>query len=230
MKKNLFIIAVLLLVAGTLQADTVTYSNSVTMNNDQDAVISLNKFDASLGTLTAVYVRYVTSIAGANIQMDNDSVLAQNGTARVQNLVNSFSSSINLYGQISGLDLQINANQLFALEPTSGDTVGQFNVTGNSDYASWSPGTLQGIGSANVYAFAIGLYAGSGTYDVTVNSTYMTSATFNGSDGYFMGNTPSGAFSGTVTYTYSPIPEPATAPLMALVALVGFWIRRRFMA
>jgi hypothetical protein len=35
-----------------------------------------------------------------------------------------------------------------------------------------------------------------------------------------------------VTTPFVPvtIPEPATAPLMALVALVGFWIRRRFMA
>jgi len=237
MKKLALAITGLLIAAGTLQAATVTYTNSVTMNNDQNTTINLSQFDPSLGTLTAVYVKYVVSISGANVQMDNDSNLAQNGTARVQNLVNSFSSTASLLDPsfqmaVTGIDLQLNINQLFALAATSGDTVGQFNNTGNSDYASWTPGTVQAFGDGLINSLVFSQYTGLGTYGVSVNSTFSTTATFDGSSGYFQGNSPTGAFSGEVTYTYTPapIPEPATASMLALVAAIGFLIRRRFIA
>ncbi|HPR83731.1 MAG TPA: choice-of-anchor E domain-containing protein [Pontiellaceae bacterium] len=230
--KKTSLTAALVLAAGLLQAATVTYTNSAVMNNDVNTVINLTKFDSSLGTLTAVYVQYVVSIAGANVQMDNDSALAQNGTARVQNLVNSFSSGASTlstdYTTLSKGDFQINASQVFRLSGTSGDTVGQFNITGNSDYANWTPGTLQAIGASDINSLVFSQYTGSGTYAVSINPTFTTTATFDGSDGYFQGNTPSGLFAGAVTYTYSPIPEPATASMSALVILAAAWIRRRF--
>jgi hypothetical protein len=232
MKKITLIISALLAATSTLQAAVISYTNSVVMNNDQAAVINLNKFDTTLGTLTAVYVRYVVSISSANIQMDNDSTFSQNGTARVQNIANSFSSQLSTLSTadttLATGNFTINASQAFNLGATSGDAIGQFNVTGYSDYANWTPGTLQAIGASDIATDRIHLYTGSGTYAVSINSTFTTTATFDGSDGYFMGNTPSGAFAGEVTYTYSPIPEPASATMAILVLIAGFWVRRRF--
>jgi len=230
MKKTSLKIAALLLVAGSTQAAVISYTNSIVMNNDQSAVINLNKFDTSLGTLTAVYVRYVVSISSANIQMDNDSTFSQNGTARVQNIANSFSSQLSTLSTadttLATGDFTINVSQAFNLGATSGDAIGQFNVTGYSDYANWTPGTLQAIGDSDIATDRIHLYTGSGTYAVSINSTFTTTATFDGSDGYFMGNTPSGAFAGEVTYTYSPIPEPATASMLGLAGLIALLVRR----
>ena len=234
MKKCLLIVLALF-AAASLHADTVGYTNSVVMNNDVNAVINLSKFDTSLGTLTGVYVSYLTAISGATVQMDNDSVLAQNGTARVLNQVNSFGSTAALVDNsfqpiLQGTDMAINESQLFILTATSGDTVGQFDVTGTGDYDSWTPGTLQGIGDGNVGSVGFASYIGDGTFSTTINSTYTTSATFDGSDGYFQGNTPSGTFTGEVIYTYTPIPEPATASMIALAGCLGFLIRRHFVA
>jgi hypothetical protein len=233
MKTKTILITALLLIAGSLQAATIGYTNSVTMNNDTDATVYLTKFDSSLGTLTGVYVRYTALISGANVQMDNDSGLAQQGTARVLNQVNDFASTAALVDNsfqaiLSGTDMAINESQVFSLDATSGDTVGQFNVTGAGDYDSWTPGDLEGIGDGNVGSVAFGSYTGTGTFSTYINSTYTTSATFDGSDGYFQGNTPSGTFIGEVLYTYEPIPEPATASMLGALVLVAAWIRRRF--
>ncbi|MEI8207289.1 MAG: choice-of-anchor E domain-containing protein [Kiritimatiellales bacterium] len=231
MKKNLIIIAALLLVAGTLQAATVTYTNSVAMNHNQDATVSLNMFDSSLGTLTGIYLEYITQLAGANVQLDNDSALAQQGTAAVLNNATALSTSTRITGTgISRFALYIDAQQIFDLGATSEDALGVFNVTAGSDYANWSPGTLSASSGGYVDSSVFSDYIGLGTFTGTVISSFFTSASFNGSDGYFQGNTPNGAFDGKVIYTYSPIPEPATASLMALVAAIGFLIRRRFIA
>jgi hypothetical protein len=230
MKKNLLIIVALLVAAGSLQAATVTYTNSVTMNHNQDATVSLNMFDSSLGTLTGIYLEYITQLAGANVQLDNDSALAQQGTAAVLNNATALSISTRITGTgISRFALYIDAQQIFGLGATSGDAVGEFNVTAGSDYANWSPGTLSASSGGYVDSSVFSDYIGLGTFTGTVKSSFFTSASFNGSDGYFQGNTPNGAFDGKVIYTYT-IPEPATASMMALVAAIGFLIRRRFMA
>lgn len=230
MKKTFSILAVLAVGSGLVQAATITYTNSVVMNNDQNAVINLNKFDSSLGELTAVYVRYVAAIGGANVQLDNDSDSEQSGTARVQNFANSFSSTPSTlsttFTTLGTGDFGLNVSQVFLLGATSGDTVGQFNITGESDYADWTPGTLQAIGESQINELVFSQYTGDGTYSVSLNSTFTTTATFDGSLGYFQGNTPTGAFSGEVTYTYSPIPEPATASFMTLAGLIALLVRR----
>ena len=229
MKKTSLKIAALLLVASSTQAATVTYTNSVTMNHNQNATVSLNMFDSSLGTLTGIYLEYITQLAGANVQLDNDSAQAQQGTAAVLNSANTFSTSTRITGTgISRFALYIDAQQVFDLGATSGDAIGAFNVTAGSDYADWSPGTLSASSGGYVDSSVFSDYIGLGTFTGTVKSSFYTSASFDGSDGYFQGNTPNGVFDGKVIYTYSPIPEPASASMAILVLIAGFWVRRRF--
>jgi len=224
-----------LLIVGSLQAATIGYTNSVAMPNDQNVTVSLSQFDSSLGTLTAVYIKYYVAIAGANVQLDNDSGSVQSGTARVQNLVNSWTGPNTLnasFGQIvETADMQLNESQTFALGATSGDTVGLFNVTGNSDYVNWSPGILEAGDEGFVNSVVWdSVYVGTGNIDSTINATYSTTASFDGSNGYFQGNTPSGTFTGEVIYTYTPIPEPATASMMIFATLLTLLIRRQVTA
>jgi hypothetical protein len=56
------------------------------MISEQNAVVALQKFDTTLGTLTGVYVEYVTSLANGSVAMDNDAGVAQNGTARIRHI------------------------------------------------------------------------------------------------------------------------------------------------
>ena len=234
MKKNLLIIAALLLVAGTLQADIVTYTNMSAMANDADTTIGLSKFDTALGTLTGIYIEYKTLVSGVSVAVDNDSAEVQTGTARVQNLVSHFSVANSVMNPsftdaVKLGDLQISQSQAFVLQATGTDPLG-FTPTGGSDYAIWTPGTLTAVSGGDLSSFVFTQYQGAGSFNATIHSIFSTTATFSGTDGYFQGNTPRGAFEGKVIYTYSPIPEPATASMMALVAGIGFLLRRRFIA
>ena len=228
-KKNLFIV-LLLVVAGSLQADIIKYSDSVVMQNDVDATVNLPQFDSSLGTLTGVYLKYSTGISGVVVEMDNDDTIAANGTARATVTLSIFTSSLNLWGQIELGDLQVTESQLFELGATTGgddDPINEVNNTGNSDYAIWAPEILEGIGEANIVAFAMDQYIGAGTVDLTINAIFVTSATMDGSNSKFNGSTPSGEFSGDVIYTYDAVvPEPAAIGLIGLGGILTLVISR----
>lgn len=223
-------------------AASVTYNTPLTtLNNDSNTVLTLSKFNTSLGVLTGVNISYYQTLSGVVVQMDNDHTATNTGTAKVLNVINSFSSSLgstSLLGPsftaiVDAAALTVNQSQDFSLSATSGDTVGAFNVTGLSDYASWSPGTITRGGSGDVNDLFEGLYAqsGAGTFTLTSNTSYLTSATFSGPNGYFQGNTPTANVSASVTYTYTPtvIPEPSTYALLGgFVALGGtLYLRRR---
>jgi hypothetical protein len=230
MKKNLLIIAALLLVAGTLQAAMVTYSNSATMISSQNATFSLSKFDVALGTLTGVYVEYWTTLADSQFQMDNDSTSAQNATAKLRHIGLTLSQTPSLlrsdFTTISAADLSISSNRLFSLAATTTDDPLVFNNTGAGDYAVWAPGTLIKTVSGNINNFTISQYEGVGSYAVTANAEINTFVEYSGTDGRISIDTPTGAFAGKVIYTYSPIPEPATALSLLLGGLVITGYRR----
>jgi|GEM_PF-2727044 len=245
--KTLFLLPLLAASSVAVNAATVTFTDTVSMPNDADVTILITQFDttndidtaagpynSTVGaTLTSVTVTVKTIISGANVQMDNDSVDAQTGTARVQNLVNSYSGPVTPNAGFAAIvetaDMQLNASQAFNLGATSGDTVGAFNVTAASDYDTWSPGALEagdsGVVNSAVYAAT---YTGTGDLTFTINSTYTTSASFSGTNGFFQGNTPTGQFFVEVTYDYAPVPEPSTyAALLGLAALGFVLVHRR---
>jgi len=244
---KLLILPALLASAAALNAGTVTFSDLVSMPNNTDITILIKKFDtvndidtaagtanSTVGaTLTGVTITVKTLVSGASVQLDNDSGSAQTGSGLVTNQVNSYNSSVDDF-VIAAIDLQINESQDFALDPTSGDAVGVYNNTSDTDHASWSPGTLEGADSGAVNsAFFAGFTTTTldETISYTINSTYSTSATFDGELGYFQGNTPSGQFFVEVTYDYSaapaPVPEPSTYGALLGLAVLGFVGTRR---
>ncbi len=224
-------------------AETLTFNDTVVMLNDTNAVINLSQFDNGAGgafegaTLNSITVTVETRVLGANVQLDNDETIAQTGTGRVQNQVNSFTVGASVLKSdfattvgAGGTALQLNVSQAFALDATSGDTVGQFDNTGAGDFASWTPGTLTASDSGSLASAVFSQYEGTGSIAFTVNSTFTTSATFDGSNGFFQGNTPSGQFFAQVVYDYSPsvVPEPSTYALLAgLMAFSAIALRKR---
>lgn len=232
MKKTSLIIAVLLLVAGMLQADVVSYSNSVAMGSSSDATFTLQKFDTNLGTLTGVYVEYWSFLSDTRIQMDNDSTGSQTANAKVRHINFTLTQTPALLRTdlttLSGSDLAISTTHLFSLAATTGDDTNNFSATLLGDYADWSPGVLSKYATANLHALAWSgyEYAGTDFYAVTANAEINTTAEFSGADGRVNMDTPTGRFAGQITYTYSPIPEPATALLFGLGGM-GAWFLRR---
>jgi hypothetical protein len=230
--KRIYFAAITLAAVGSLQAGTVTNTASTSMGTEQDVTISLAKFDTSLGTLTGIYIEYVTHISGAYVQIDNDASFSQNARAIAQSSVNSFSSAVRLDGTNIETDdsrLNLYKSKLFTLGATSGDTVGSFNATGLSDYTNWNSGTVSATISGYVDSGVFADYIGSGSFDSYINSTILSTASV-GSDTYYMGNSPSGVFSAKVIYEYTPIPEPATASMMVLAGLLALLARRHLTA
>jgi hypothetical protein len=185
---------------------------------DAITTLHLSKFDTSLGTLTNVWVQVEVRLSGASVELDNDAVEAQNGTAYVINAASSLTSSVTLLkadlDTINKGDLALTATQVFALSGTTGDAVGIFNATHLGDYAHWQPGTLSSGDSGDIHSIVWDGYKGTGDFTIDVNSIYLTSATFVGEHGFFQGNTPTGELYGKVIYNY--IPEPATITLLCI--------------
>jgi hypothetical protein len=219
---------ILALAAGTTQAALVLEDQETqNLPNETNITLNLSQFNGSVNDLTNVYVELELRLNGMEIALDNDADQAQEGTAHVLNTANSVTSTVNFLktdlDTINTSDLTINASQVFNLTATSGDTVGQFDATGNGDYALWTPNTLTNGDSGNIHNSAWTDYVGSGDFSITINTTYLTSATFEGNDGYFQGNTPNGEVYAKVIYTY--VPEPATLGPLALLGFIG--LRKR---
>jgi MYXO-CTERM domain-containing protein len=210
---------------------TLISSDFAVLPNDTNTTVYLAKFDTTLGELTGIYVEVGINLSGVQVQLDNDDVASQIGTGRVINIANSLTSDVSLLKTglttINTGDLGINASQGFNLDGTTTDPVGQFDNTGLGDYANWEPGDLNANGAGNIHNLVWSQYEGTGTFGITTNATYITSATFAGSNGYFEGNTASGEFYANVTYTYDAIPEPSAPALLGVAALGLACLRRR---
>lgn len=219
-------------------------SDSVTLDNSTDTTINILKFDTANdiseggspttvgATLTNVEITVKAIVSGASVQMDNDNGAANTATASVTNLVNTFVVTNVFSDPLDGIDLQVNSQEVFELSATGIDPVGYTETLG-PDWATFDPGSQEGVTTGS-YAGATAIALGYSTTTLneaiafTLNSSYSTTATFSGANGFFQGNTPTGQYEVEVIYTYSPVPEPSTyAALFGAAALAFVGLRRR---
>ena len=217
-------IIILLSVAGSLQAESITNTATVAMVSETDATVSLAKFDANLGTLTRIYIEFKTALYGIDYQFDNDALRAVY-TVPINlssDPVGYFSTDVSLAGtsiNTDGSGLLIYAFQSLTLQKNDGDEVGVFNV-GGTDYGRWTPGTLTATTGGNVDSGAFADYIGTGNFASTINSLITIGYTEYNPDVQVEKIFPSGTFSATVVYDYAVIPEPAALGLITLGGII----------
>ena len=230
--------------AASAQAATLTLTDTIPLVNDNNNVINILKFDtandidpgpgaanSTVGaTLNSVTMTVTVALSDAVVRLDNDGDDPSTGTGRVNNQVNSFTVGNVTADPLDGVDLGINVQQDFNLESTVGDDTSKFTVTNDVDFAEFAPGTVEGQttgGFTGALADSAG-YTTTTANEVivfTLNSSFLTSATFVGGLGRFDGTTPSATYDVEVVYDYT-IPEPSIAMLGGL-GLLGLFRRRR---
>ena len=220
--KKLLIIALTILAGAALQADTITQTNSFDGTPSFNTDLTFSEFDDNSGTYTldSVIVRlYLTTLAGARLDVDNEDPTATSGTASFGAFGVLSSVDVFLGGAASVTTLTYKAMSLLA---DDGDGVGVQTTGGDYDFllaTEQSDSNLINVGSGSFFQ-----YIGVGTYDITASlAQEINFGSMGGVAGAF---TPLSAIGRVeVEYNYT-VPEPATASMLVLAGLIALIARR----
>lgn len=241
--KPILTLALFAALAGIGSAATISYSDTTPVVEggtlDGSNQLQVSKFDTSLGTLTKVEVTITLSMPSFTLDVDNDADTAANvkvtfgtiGGTSFSSSANTLNTSLN---QLTGTDFGV-ASQLstFDVQATSGDAIGTFENDGGSDNGSFiTSSVLVGqIAPREISSAVWGEYQsatpGTISYDLAVDWVTDLNVNSGGGSGLVLwqGSIPAATFSSTVTYTYTAVPEPASALLGGIGFL--FLLRRR---
>jgi len=218
---------------GLSQAATIVQTETFAFVPNGSQVLTFDQFDSNSGlfTLQSVTISITLNKTGGSLQVDNDSATAGtiNLTHQIQaSLASSLgaTSLLNTTFQTIGATSALTATNTVTGQPigvTSGDPTNEFNNTASSDFFALNPSDASASDSGTVNDLFESSYVGTGTFTNTITASQLVNVS--GLGGLQQAFTVSGV-SGSVTITYSYIPEPSTALLGAL-GVLGLLRRRR---
>jgi len=179
-----------------------------------------NKCNGLASNLTKVNVSYSLQIQGGQFVIDNDANSPASVTANFGATLDATSSDVQLRDNTFNLivdDVAALNTGTFNLAPNFGDGLNDFDPTGPDGTVLVGAPKMK-AGNGDVNAMFISGYVGPGTF--TVNAIAKQVASLTSSSGVETATTPVSA-NGTITITYTVIPEPRST------ALVGLAFRRR---
>lgn len=236
-------ILALCLLASMTHASVITQTLDIPTHTPTGAYNkTFEKFNTDLGTLDSIQITYSVIFWGGMYAADNDSTAAQTITLDL-----SFQSKLRNVGGSGARPRLLNNDsenswdtqtglitETYDLAPTSGDPIGDYNNTGESDHGKFVGPTKENgiIQSADDYIgsnfFADYQNEGEGgTYTLYLDTQQVLNSSPPTSGISFSYTSMQAEGNVTVTYTYTPIPEPATASLAAAGLLLLIRRRRR---
>ena len=222
MKRNLALRAALLICASTAQATTISFNDSygpVAVPVAPAVLANLPQFDPALGTLTQVTLTLDADAFAGSIDWDNEAAIPTDVTLGIGAQV----TAVGLAG-ITAIAVPL---QLGSAIGVAADNDGAPDFVGTDSFS-----VIGGIGNdvdADTLVAGLGPYIGIGTFGVTVSAVVQNFLSTTGGFGPIQ-QTP-GSTDGlvTVTYEYTPIPEPGTG-LLVMAGMLGLAIGRRRVA
>lgn len=192
---------------------------------DFSAPLVFSKYNGSLANLTDVRVDFNLTIEGGQFVVDNDSPTPATTTVNFGASLSAGSGDVlllnNSFNPILDNVSAINS-QTFSLAPDNGDGLNNYDSAGpDGGVLVGTPKSASGGDSVNPLFWS--QYVGPGTFTITASSSQIGSLSYN--SGIETATTPVTA-KGSITVTYSVIPEPSALGLAALSAL-GLAFRRR---
>ncbi len=217
------IIISFLALCGLASATTTTQTLFYNFNPNGSQALTFSQFDTTLGTLNTITVQCTMEKVGGSVSTTNTSTDSGTETFTSQVTAN-ISSAVPLLGQGFTPLVGSQSGDLNAFDSTSlilaasGQLGSSFTYLAGNSFATPTNDTVNPI----VFSY----YEGSGTYNIMINGT--DTSTVSGIGGLTYTVTPA-TVAGTVAVTYdytSSVPEPS-APLLGLIPVMMFALRRR---
>ena len=228
MKNQQAMLLALCLSAGLANAAVITQTQYIGEHvPSKSGNLTFGYFDESLGTLLSVEIVTTVSWWGGYYALDNDSDVASSGEGRWGMTI----QLVDVPGVLAAATRKSDyVSDTFSLASNDGDPTSQFDV-GGIDYDRLDGPTYDNRRTINTTVNVAEnklddyYYDVSGNFVISYNTTQDQS--FSGVSGNSMSSSPLSA-SGyvTITYNYTPVPEPATASL-ACAGLLMLLRRRR---
>ena len=226
-----FGVAVVALLAASAGAATIVQTKNYSGTPDFVQGLTFNQFDDQSGSLTlqSIKVEVMLNVSGGSLKTDNDGGQSASGAVEFAAEILLSSPTVSLIdssGQqiVQSGDVKAAGGTTISLTADDGDS--EVGGTANFSYAGTDYGFYNGSSQSDgdlgyVGSFVFSQYIGTGTYTVNVDADQV--ADYGALGGVQAQIDPLSA-SGSVTITYTYVPEPAT---IGLLALGGLAILRR---